>query len=156
MPVGSPRSSFVAKLPERADDRRLDQLDLAAAGSRWQCSISVGCGSRLPGGRHLRTLAMKTSLAREPDLPSSCVEQLARLADERQALLVLVRARRLADEHQVGVGVARAEDDLRAGLPRAAGSASQPRASLVDAASSSSRRSSAVPGWTGRSARRDG
>src|SRR5262249_35366404 len=32
----------------------------------------------------------------------------------RQALLVLVRAGRLADEHQLGVGVARAEDDRRA------------------------------------------
>src|SRR4051794_8632171 len=52
---------------------------------------------------------------REPDLAQQLVEQLARLAHERHALLVLVGPGRLADEHQVGVRVARAEDD---GLPR--------------------------------------
>ena len=49
--------------------------------------------------------------ARQPDLAEQRVQQAAGLADERQALLVLVGARRLADEHQVGVGVARAEHD---------------------------------------------
>ena len=57
---------------------------------------------------------MKTSLARQADLAEQLVEQLAGLADERQALLVLVAPGRLADEHQVGVGVAGAEDDGRA------------------------------------------
>ena len=57
---------------------------------------------------------MNTSSRASPISPSSCVEQLPGLADERQALLVLVGARRLADEHEVGVGVARAEDHLRA------------------------------------------
>ncbi len=41
-----------------------------------------------------------------PDLPQQLVEQLARLADERQPLLVLVGSRRLTDEHQLGVRVA--------------------------------------------------
>ena len=48
------------------------------------------------------------------------VEQLAAAADERQALAVLLGARALADEHQVGVGVAHAEHDLRAALGQAA------------------------------------
>ena len=48
------------------------------------------------------------------------VEELPGLADERDALLVLVEARRLADEHQVGVRVAVAEDDLRAALAEGA------------------------------------
>src|SRR4051794_29310923 len=52
---------------------------------------------------------------REPDLAQELVEQLARLAHERHALLILVGPGRLADEHQVGVRVARAEDDGRAG-----------------------------------------
>ena len=47
-------------------------------------------------------------------------------ADEGQALAVLLGARGLADEHQVGVGVAGAEDDLGAGLARA-GSGVHPR-----------------------------
>jgi hypothetical protein len=51
---------------------------------------------------------MKTS---EHDSP---IEQPPGLADERQALLVLVHAGRLADEHQLGIGVARAEHDRRA------------------------------------------
>ena len=42
------------------------------------------------------------------------VEQLAGPADEGQALLVLLGAGAFADEHQVGVGVAHAEHDLRA------------------------------------------
>ncbi len=41
-------------------------------------------------------------------------EQLAGAADERLALLVLVLARRLADEHQAGLRVADAEDHLPA------------------------------------------
>ena len=44
------------------------------------------------------------------------VEQLAGLADERQPLLVLVEAGRLADEHQVCVRVPDAEDDLSSAL----------------------------------------
>ena len=55
---------------------------------------------------------MNTSRARQADLAEQRVEQPPRLADERQALLVLVGAGRLADEHQVGVRVARAEHDL--------------------------------------------
>ena len=52
-------------------------------------------------------------VARRADPASSFDEQLPGGADERNALLVLVEARRLADEHQVGVGRARAEHDLR-------------------------------------------
>ena len=36
------------------------------------------------------------------------------LPDERHTLLVLVEPGRLADEHQLGVGVTGAEDDVRA------------------------------------------
>ena len=42
------------------------------------------------------------------------VQQLPGAADERKALLVLVEARPLADEHQVGVGVPVAEHHLGA------------------------------------------
>ena len=59
---------------------------------------------------------MKTSLAGEADLLEQLVQQLPGAADERQTLLVLVHAGRLADEHQVGVRVARSEHHLGAGL----------------------------------------
>ena len=58
---------------------------------------------------------MKTSARVSPISPSSRSSSLPGLPDERQALLVLVLARGLADEHQVGVGVARAEDHGVAG-----------------------------------------
>ena len=74
----------------------------------------------MPGGRHFKTLATKTRSATEPDPAEKLVEELPRLADERKALLVFVEARRLADEHQVGVRVAVAEDDLRPALGQAA------------------------------------
>ena len=59
---------------------------------------------------------MKTSSRVRPIPSSSSVSSSPGAADERQALAVLLGARRLADEHQVGVGVAGAEDDLRARL----------------------------------------
>ena len=52
--------------------------------------------------------------ALQPDAAEQLVEQLSRLADEGDPLLVLVEAGRLADEHQLGVRVSGAEDDLRA------------------------------------------
>ena len=48
----------------------------------------------------------------QPDRLDHLRQQLAGAADERDALDVFVRAGRLADEHQIGVGVADAEHDL--------------------------------------------
>ena len=59
---------------------------------------------------------MNTSERASPTSSKQLVEQLAGGADERDPELVLLRARRLADEHEVGVRVAGPEDDLR---PRA-------------------------------------
>ena len=52
--------------------------------------------------------------ALQPDRLDDLRQQLPRAADERLALDVFVGARRLADEHQVGVRIADAEDDLLA------------------------------------------
>ncbi len=49
----------------------------------------------------------------EPDSAEQLVEELAGLPDERNPALILVEAWCLADEHQVRVRVAGAEDDLR-------------------------------------------
>src|SRR5262249_38090524 len=59
--------------------------------------------------------------ARDPEpLLDHLREQLAGAADEGQALLVLGLARALADEQELGVRVAVAEDDVRAALGEAA------------------------------------
>src|SRR5689334_13326100 len=69
-------------------------------------------------------------LAIEVDLGQQLVEQLAGLADEREPHPVLVGARRLADEHQIGVGVAGPEHDRGARLVQ--GAARAPPRLLVD------------------------
>src|SRR4051794_25794722 len=98
------------EVPERADHLRLDQLELAvevvlAGVDLLRQRVAVARRAALQDVGH------EDVLAGEPDLRQGLVEQPARLADEREALLVLVGARGLADEHQVRVGVARAEHD---------------------------------------------
>jgi hypothetical protein len=58
--------------------------------------------------------------AQEPDRAEQLVEEPAGRADEGLALQVLVAARRLADEEQLGVRVADSEDDVRARVPERA------------------------------------
>ena len=55
----------------------------------------------------------KAVVSHEADLGEELVEQLPRPPDERLSLLILVEAGRLADEHQVRVGVPVPEDDRR-------------------------------------------
>src|SRR5439155_14057354 len=63
--------------------------------------------------------------AGQADSRQQLVEQLAGRADEGNTLLVLVEARRLADEHEIGALIARAEHHLRATrCKRTAGAAS--------------------------------
>ena len=50
----------------------------------------------------------------QTDVAEQLRQQLPGGADERLSLFVLVEARRLADEHQIGVWFADAEDDLGA------------------------------------------
>ena len=72
---------------------------------------------RGPALDHVRDVHV---LAGHADPAQQLVEELPRLADEREALLVLVEARRLAYEHQVRVRVPDPEDDLRSALGQAA------------------------------------
>jgi hypothetical protein len=67
----------------------------------------------VPGRAALQDIRHKHVTARQPDAGEQFVEQLAGLAHERNALLVLVEAGRLTDEHQVGLRVAGTEHDLR-------------------------------------------
>ncbi len=122
MPSCLPESSFVAKLPSVAIDARLDQLDLPEEIRLARLDL-VGHRVAVAGRAALDDVGDVDLGAGEPDALEQPVEELAGLADERVALLVLVEARRLADEHQVGVGVAHAEDDLRAPFGEPAASA---------------------------------
>ena len=115
-PERAAREELRREVAERRDDARLDQLDLAeevrlAGLDLVRLRVAVARRAALQDVRDVDVAA------RVRPIPSSrLLEQLARLADERDALLVLVEAGRLADEHQVGVRVARAEDDLGAAL----------------------------------------
>src|SRR5207247_2471900 len=107
------------EVAEGPDQLRLDQLDLteqvALAGLDllWH-RVAVPRGPALD---HVRDVDV---LPGHADSAEELVEELPSLADERVALLVLVEAGRLADEHQLGLGVAHAEDDLGAALGKAA------------------------------------
>jgi hypothetical protein len=72
----------------------------------------VGLRVAVPRRPRLEHVGDEDVVAREPDLLQELVEELSGAADEREALLVLVHPGRLTDEHEVGVGIARAEDDL--------------------------------------------
>ena len=94
----------------------------------------LGLGVAVAGRAALRDVATNTSSRVRPIPAEELAEQLPGGADERDALLVLVEARSLADEHQVGVGRARAEDDLGARLREGALRAARDR--VAQAASS--------------------
>src|SRR5207342_684722 len=72
------------------------------------------------GRARLEHVGDEDRVAREPDLFQQLVQQLPGAADERQPLAVLFGPRRLADEHQLGVGVAGPEDGLGPGLVQGA------------------------------------
>src|SRR4029079_4514847 len=104
---------------ERRDNLRPDQLDLLEE-PRLALLLLV---------RQRVAVARRTALqrvrdvdvgTRQADSGEQLVQEFARLADERDALLVFVEGRRLPDEHQVGVRVAVPEDDLRPGLAEGA------------------------------------
>jgi hypothetical protein len=112
-PVSRSREQLGREVAQRADDTRLDQIDLleevALAGiDLGRLRIAV---ARRPALEYVGDEAL---LPRESDLREQLVEEAASAADERLALTILVEAGSLAHEHQVGVGVPGPEDDLRA------------------------------------------
>ena len=76
-------------------------------------SISSGRGLRFPGGRHFKTLAMKTSSRFKPAMDKSS-SKYCRRTDERLALQILVFTRGLPDDEHARRGVPDAENGLRA------------------------------------------
>ena len=114
------------EVAERRDDLRLDQLDLLPEMALARLDL-VRLRVAVPGRAALQDVRYVDVLAPKADSGEQLLQQLPGLADERHALLVLVEARRLADEHQVGVRMARAEDDLRPALREPAPGAARDR-----------------------------
>ena len=115
IPKERPERSFVAKLPERGDDARSHQLDLPEqvrlAGRDLALErVAVLRRAALEDVREVDVATIEADAREQPP------EQLTRLPREREPALILVEAGRFADEHQLRVGVARAEDDLRSRL----------------------------------------
>ena len=114
------------EVAQRADDARLDELDLAHEVLRAVLDLPRQRVA-VAGRPAAQDVGDEDIGAREPDLSEQLVEQLAGGAHERDSLLVLLRARRLPDEHEVGVGVAGSEDDLRAGARELGAARTDPR-----------------------------
>ena len=95
-PSGAMRSSCCSRYGRQASISSGSGRGCRAAGTspRWRCSTRS------------RVMPSSSSISWSSSLPDA--------ADERQALPVLLGARALADEHEVGVGVAHAEHDLGA------------------------------------------
>src|SRR4051794_8652925 len=135
--AGDPRRIRAQQLrrevPQRADDLRADELDLPE-----QVLLAVldlhRRGIAVAGRAALEDVGDEDVVALQADAGQQLLEHLPRCADEGQAALVLARAGRLPHEHEVRVGVAGAEDDLRAGRGelRAAGAAPRLREDLLE------------------------
>ena len=99
------------EVSEARDDPRLDQRDLLP--QVWLASLDL-VRQRIAIARRARLEDVRDEdvIPAHPDLAQELREELAGAADERQALAVLLGPRRLADEHQVGVGVAGSEHRL--------------------------------------------
>ena len=100
------------EVAEGCDERRLHQFDLPeqmpfAGLDLLRQRIAVA------GRPALYDICHIDIVPRHPDPLEQLAEQLPGGAHERDALLVLVEARRFADEHQLRCRRARAEDDLR-------------------------------------------
>src|SRR5688572_30285272 len=95
---------------EGADHLRLDQLDPPYQ-ERGALLDLLRERVAVPGRPAHEAVVDEHVLTVEPDLSEELVEELPRRAHEGEALEVLLGARRLADEHDVGVRVPRSEHE---------------------------------------------
>jgi hypothetical protein len=100
------------EVAERGHDTRLDQADLLEqirpAGldlHRLRIAVARRAALEDVGDEDVPT--------RHADSGQQLCQQRSGAADERKPLSILLGSRRLADEHQIGVGVACSEDDIR-------------------------------------------
>ena len=99
------------EVSERDDHARLDQLELAVEPGRARLDL-VGLRVAVARRPALHDVGDVHVGAGQADALDELGEQLARPADERLALQVLLLARAFAHEHQLGVGAPDAEHDL--------------------------------------------
>src|SRR5207244_12421028 len=114
-------------LAESDDEPRRDEVDLPVEERRAGRGF-LGTGRAVAGRaafHHVRDVGFAPAL--EPDRGKHAVGDPPRLADEGLALLVLVRARALADKKPWRAFVADAEDRLLALLAQPAGRANTHR-----------------------------
>ena len=111
------------EVAQRADDSGPDDLDLPEQIRPAGVDL-LRPWVAIAGRAALEDVGDEDQLARHADGFEQLLEQLAGLADERSALLVLVVARGLSDEHEVGARIALAEHRTRASVrERAPGTA---------------------------------
>ena len=109
------RDDLHGELAERADEPRLDQLDLPVRVGLAGRDL-VGQRVAVAGWAAAHDIRHEHVLARQADLLEQLVEQLAGAAHEGKPLDVLLLARALTDEHQAGVRVAVPEHHSGAAL----------------------------------------
>ena len=109
IPVGLAVSSLVEKLPRVQITRGWISSTCFSRYGRQE-SISSGWGSRFPGGRHLRTFAMKTSSRFSPIPSSRSVRKAPARPTNGRPWRSSSAPGASPDEHQVGIGIAGPED----------------------------------------------
>ncbi len=108
-----PEERLCGPAAERADDLGIDQLDLLEQKRPARVDL-VRLGVPVVRRAALDHVGDIDLAAGEPSRLQQLIQQLARRADERFALAVLVEPGRLADEHDRGLGISRAEHHLGA------------------------------------------
>jgi hypothetical protein len=98
------------EVAEGRDHARLDQIHLLLEPRPARVDL-LRLRVAVAGRAALEDVRDEDVVAVHPDLAEELVQELPGAADERHPLAVLLGSGRLADEHQVGVGVARPEDD---------------------------------------------
>src|SRR5262245_45062164 len=113
-----PQERLRGEVPEGEDHDGLDGLDLGHE-ERVARRHLVGLGIAValgPALHHVRDVAVPIAVEADAARREHPGEELARPADEGDALPVLLLAGALADDHEAGAGVAHPEDDGRPAL----------------------------------------
>ena len=118
MPSFRAEEGLRGEVAEGEDHHGLDGLDLGhekRVARRHLVRLGIAIAFR-PALHHVRDIAVSIAVEADASRGEHPGEELARAADEGDALLFLFLARAFADDHQAGAGDAEAEDDGRSAL----------------------------------------
>ena len=132
------------EVPQGHDHLGLDQPDLLEQIGTASVEL-VGLWVAISRRTAHQGVGDENLISAQSDALEQVIEETAGPADERQSPLVLLGTGGLADEHQVGVGVAGAEDDRIPGLGKAAFRAGRTLPEYLD---------ELLPAFLGRAGRR--